>query len=56
MITMSKNESSRTDADDGDPERFQWDLVTVLVALVIIAILLIVTFDFWLSRSSVPHA
>ena len=56
MTTKNRDEPRCTDAGDGDPDRFEWDFVTVLVTIVIIALLLIVTFDFWISRSGVPHA
>ena len=52
---MSDDERSRTHVPDADPDRFQWDWVTFVVALIIAVILAVVTFEFWVSHDNLPH-
>lgn len=40
--------------DDKDPDRFQWDSVTLMVVVVIVVIVAAFTFELWISHP-IPH-
>lgn len=52
---MRDDEHSRTNLQDVDPDRFQWDWVMFVFALVIAAILAVLTFEFWVPHHNLPH-
>ena len=52
---MRSSKKLSADAPDADPDRFQWDWVTFVIALGIVVILAAITFELWAPHDSFPH-
>lgn len=47
----------RTQSEGEEPgaERFRWDWIPLAVALVIVSIFVLLTFEFWISHDFLPQ-
>ena len=50
-----KTESTEPNSPDADPHGFRWDWVTFAVALLALAFLAMLTFEFWVPHDFLPR-